>query len=441
MTRAPLAQRLAAGIASAGLVAVLALAGGTTLPAPALATERGEPGGTEVTGGNSVDDAAEIEPGSYADEISYEDVDFGENHPASTYRISLEDGQSGYVSASMLRPEDAGSDAFGAAELEITVAAPADPSCSVSQSSRVSGNETGPVSVSISTGVLDGNNPNDSCFQRGGSFIVSVAWSETYDGLPQTLPLELQYVRQAATAWSQLPEPEENPAFAEFLPESRGEAETLSPGWSFNTATELTEADAIVDAEVGRPLFFRAPLSTGQQLSLRARAASPADHTLTLRVFDPNLRPVAVARPGDEGAPASDMPDANGTGTDASISIADSGGTTALTTRYPVNPRHEFVEFDDAKASSIAGDYYIVVTIEPPLIDDPATGTHQVRLSWESQGEPFDPAPEVEGAGAAPSYLGMELGTWVRIGGLGLGSVFLAIAGLLAILAIRRARR
>lgn len=441
MALTPLTQRLASGIASTGLVAVFALAGGTSLSSPALAVEPGEPGGTAVTGGSSVDDAAEIDPGSYADEISYEEVDFGENHPALTYRISLEDGESGYVSASMLRPENAGGDAFGAAELAITLAAPADPSCSVSQSSRTSGNETGPVSVSIRTGALDGNNPNDSCFQRGGSFIVSVAWSETYEGLPETLPLELQYVRQAATAWSQLPQPEENPAFAEFLPESRGEAETLSPGWSFNTATELTDADSIVEAEVGRPLFFRAPLTTGQQLSLRARAASPADHTLTLRVFDPNLRPVAVARPGEEGAPASDMPDASGTGIDASIKIADSGGTTALTTRYPVNPRHEFVEFDDAKASSIAGDYYIVVFIEPPFIGDPATGTHQVRLSWESQGEAFDSAPEVEGAGAAPSYLGMELGTWVRIGGLGLGSVFLAIAGLLAVLAIRRARR
>ena len=135
------------------------------------------------------------------------------------------------------------------------------------------------------------------------------------------------------------------------------------------------------------------------------------------------------------------MADASGSDGETSIAIDDAGATTALTTRYPVNPRNAFVSFEEAHASSIAGDYYIAVLIEPPFGGDTDTSTQRVRLSWETTGETLEAAPEVEGAGAVPELFGMEAGRLVRVGGLGLGAVFLCIAGLLAVLAVRRSRR
>lgn len=442
-------RRLSAAFTSCSLAIALTaalsltvLTAGGTPGAAADSPPAGRPAaGTEVRGGSSVDDAAAIEPGSYADDIDYEDVEIGQSRTPQTYRITLDDGELGYVSASLITPLDQENDSIGAAALELTIASPADSSCEISATGRVASGDPGPVMVSANTGVLDGNNPNDSCFQRGNSFIVSVVWNETYEELPAQLPLELQFVRQTPAAWSQLPVPVEDPPAAEFLPESLEETEALTGGTTVNAATRFRDPAADVEVRTGVRHFYRVPVEAGQQLSVRARTSGPADHRLTLAVLDPNLRPVAIRRPGEEGAPSSDMADASGSDGEASIGIDDAGATTALTTRYPVNPRNAFVSFEEAHSSSIAGDYYIAVLIEPPFGGEPDTGTQRVRLSWETTGETLEAAPEVEGAGAVPELFGMEAGSLVRVGGLGLGAVFLGIAGLLAVLAVRRSRR
>lgn len=140
---------------------------------------------------------------------------------------------------------------------------------------------------------------------------------------------------------------------------SRKEADEVSGGLSFNDATELTSGWYHSTIAPGEALFFRVPLRWGQHLQAYVELADltaglrrdldELEQTMTLRLYGPS-RGLAHLLPDTAPASVGDV-----ITFDRSVQMA--------AVSLPVRYHNREGEREEQRAASLAGDYYVMVSL------------------------------------------------------------------------------
>ncbi|MCY1159746.1 MAG: hypothetical protein MOP51_2771 [Citricoccus sp.] len=401
--------------------------------APATQVTPYQPSGTQVTGGESLADAVEVEPGLYQDTLQTSEEASSPAVSTRFYRLpALQDGERAHAAAVLAA--DPHADPRGTDWAELTV-----------EFVNLQGEQCGPPvadNVSMTTGAVPvaktATDPMEAgshgCFEDGSGVVVAQVSRSGEWLADDPVAVELRF-------WVEPPVDESGLAEApseDLPPESvtvTGEARPVTGGRSFGTATEIT-AGQVYSAELQprEASYFRVPVEYGQRLSYRLSSGNNQQarvREIRTSAHDPLLGDPRML--GDQG-----------------ISYTDNGATLTRSTAVPVSADN-YGSYSYG-ALRFAGDYYIVVTgsearggregTEPfryelavSLSGEAAGATEWLAAAQDEQTLAAGGSADGEDAQAAGARNGgwlpssTELGA--LLGGVGLGAVLTGIAWLL----------
>ncbi len=443
---------LGLALALTGLTATPALASGSTAsestasgstasgdgPAAAGDVTPYQPSGTEVTGGNSLSGAVEVDPGRYRDVLATSEDGSGEGS-TRFYRLpALAEGERAHVAAVLATDRDSARESAWA-ELSVEFLNQQGRSCSTPGREALN-IDSGQVPVAA-TSTAENEPESFGCFEDGSGVVVAqVTRAGTWQA-DDPVPVELWFWIEPPVDESGLaPAPD-----ADLPPESvtvTGQAEPITGGTSFTSATAV-EPDRVYSLEIDpvEAAYFRVPVEYGQRLSYRLSTGNNQQsrvREVTTRMYTPLL----------------DLPRAVGS---QSLRYGDNGGTLTRSTAVTVSRDN----YDSHSYGPLrhAGDYYIVVEgseartgregTEPFRLDlavavsGDADGTTE-WLADPQQGPSDAGGPEGDGAdgqaaAGAAGPGGSSGGGWppsatelgALLGGVGLGAVLTGVAWLL----------
>lgn len=438
-------DRPARTLAALGLT--LALAAGTGTPAlattPGAGTEGGsapaaqvtpyQPSGTQVTGGESLAGAVEVETGLYQDILQTSEEASSPTASSRFYRLpALQDGERAHAAAVLAADPLAERRGTDWAELTVEFVNLQGERCGSPVADHVA-MTTGAVPVAkTATDPMEAG--SYGCFEDGSGVVVAQVSRSGEWMADDPVAVELRF-------WVEPPVDESGLAEApseDLPPESvtvTGDATPVTGGRSFGTATEIGP-DQVYSAELQprEASYFRVPVEYGQRLSYRLSTGN--NQQSRVREIRTSAHSPLLGEPrmlGDQG-----------------ISSADNGATVTRSTAVPVSADN-YGSFSYG-ALRFAGDYYIVVTgsearggregTEPfryelavSLTGEPAGSTEWLAAAQDDQtlaaggssdGEDAQ-AASVRNGGWLPSTA--ELGA--LLGGIGLGAVLTGAAWLL----------
>lgn len=402
--------------------------------APATTVTPYQPSGTEVTGGESLAGAVDVEPGLYQDTLQTSEEASAPSGATRFYRLpALQEGERAHVAAVLAADPLADQRGSDWAELSVEFVNLQGERCASRDSDNVSMTSgTVPVAKTATDPMEAGSY---GCFEDESGVVVAQVSRAGKWLAEDPVAVELRF-------WVEPPVDESGLAEApssDLPPESvtvTGEATPITGGTSFGTATEITP-DQVYSAELQprEAAYFRVPVEYGQRLNYRLSAGNNQQsrvREIRTSVHNPLL----------------DGPQMLG---DRNITYSNNGATITRSTAVPVSA--ENLGSYSYGSLRYAGDYYIVVTgsearsgregTEPfrydlavSLTGDPAGTTEWLATAQEEQavaaggstdGDDAQAASARDGGGWLPSTT--ELGA--LLGGVGLGAVLTGVAWLL----------
>lgn len=333
--------------------------------------------GPEVTGGDSLAQAAPVEPGLRRDVFARGGAETGEDGTVKYYRIAVEDGERVHAAATVAAPPEEGGlpeERTGLGlDVSFLTAGGADCDDRVRADVGESREGDGPVTTSA---VSDAMGP-DGC--AGEELFVRVAREGPKDR-EEPLPVELQFAVQPAGLGGGGPavaEPIDDDGARPVAPE---DPEPLEPGRSVADALEVAPGSHVLELVPGETALLRLELQEGQRLRWRTEVVTGPEQDagqLAVRVLD------AVRSSVDVG------------GTTAGLGApgAVRGGGMAA----PVDLGNRSSDSDAVRSAWLPGDHTVQLhRLQRPAGSDPE-GDVPVRiiLTLEVEGEPAPDAAEV----------------------------------------------
>jgi Ca-activated chloride channel homolog len=402
--------------------------------------------GTPIQGGATPADAPGIEPGQYLDTYARGGRGPGDAGTTKFYALRLREGESPYVSATLI-PPGVRSENITAFVVSVTFVDAAGDDCAGTSawSSEVAVFGKVPPQTAVAVpGPYGGGEWEDDCAPGRPVYVKVERRGDSY-GTVQ-LPVEIAFRIEPAVTSSGPPAVAASSALLPVPVETP--ARTVAAGLSFNDAPEIgpgTYSDAIVPGETR---YWRVRLGWGQRLSYRVTVPSqPGVGIQSAALYTDIASPLRakLEQPADNHRYA-----LIGGTEDQTIS-----GSSAAPVRY---------ENREASSSSISGysvdgDYYLVLDASYPLGRGPFTMPYRLTVATEGTVEPgpsyvgdpaasatSSPAPSPVGGSSSPAAAGgsgrsatRPAGGWVLWTAAGaVGAV--VVAGAVAAGVLRRRR-
>lgn len=437
-------DRSARMLAALGLTLALAAGGGTPALAASPDASAGadgasspvpevvpyQPAGEEVTGGDSLAAAVEVEPGVYRDTLETSEEASSPTASTRFYRLpALQEGERAHAAAVLAADPAAAPDASDWAELTVEFVNLQGERCGSLDADNVM-MVSGEVPV-VKAATDPRAEATYGCFADGSGVVVAQVSRSGAWRAEDPADVELRF-------WVEPPVDEAALAEApsdRLPPESvtaTGEAAPVTGGTSFGTATELGP-DQVYAAELQprQAAYFRVPVEYGQRLSYRLSTGN--NQQSRVRGIQTSVH-----------NPLLDGPEMLGS---RDLGYATNGSTITRSTAVAVSPdNYDSYPYDSLR---FAGDYYIVVTASEPRGGREGTDPFRYELAVSLNGEPAgttewlaesqeDQAVAAGGSsgdGGSWPPSGTELGA--LLGGVGLGAVLTGIAWLV----LRRRRQ
>ncbi|MCH0564381.1 MULTISPECIES: hypothetical protein [unclassified Streptomyces] len=439
-------------VAAALFGAVAALPG---LPAAAAGAASGsgyafDPADRSLTAAATSADAGLLEPGAgYRSTLPPSGKTY--------YRLDLEAAPTAYVAVTAVPP--AGSDVAVTDGVRVALQDADSHYCSTDTASFGAARSARPITA---WGVRQADHGRSACRGAGTYYVVverlrtssSPAADDTFD-------LELTAATEPAL---QEPGPTSAPdAWNSASPAPQpGTPRALRGGAGFATAAPMGQGVWSATAIPGQTLFYKVPLDWGQQLSATAELGSTRQNgsglvagALGLSLYNPVRGPVA----------------------DATANYGGSQKSAALAALPPVDYRNRYAVHDTVSGMRFAGSYYLAVHLSSRVAERYGDGPFALTLRVRVEGAPRQPGPGYAGgstpkdvfrvtdrdrqaaaaagsltgglptgtagaAGAAGDPAAAGDGTAMRAlaaGGIGTGTLLLAVLGGWAVVARRRA--
>ena len=381
-----------------------------------------------VSGATSTTDARRLEPGTtYKSSLP----DSGKIY----YRLELDDATSNvYVSGTAVPP--AGTTVSATDGIKVSVQDANGSSCSFGSASIGASRSPHPITA---VGARETSRTGTLC-QGGGTYYVVVERVARTGSTPGAWDLELAPVL----------EPNLRQAGATSAPEVwdsaspqpvTGEAQLRRGGAGFDSATSLTQGVWRDDIRPGQTLFYKVPVDWGQQLYATAELGSSSAGT----GYVPGALAMSLYNPVRDEVE------------DAGVTYNGSQKSAALQPLPPVAYANRYAAISRVNTVRFAGSYYLAVHLAAQVADrfddGPFGLTLHVRVKGSAQAGPRytgqsepqnvftvseedrEVASEGLGTGAGADAT-MRL---VAVGGIGAGTVLLAVLGVWTVAARRRA--
>ena len=350
--------------------------------------------GLPVHGGESVEDAVAIEPGSYLDMLETGSDAVGDGQGSSRYySLQLAPGEVAHIAATMVLPPGAAA-TNRVAQLAVRTLAPDGSDCRVGDStSRAEANlGDGPVTAAVATPRMAGTD-NLACFGKNADGRVILQVERT--GNPSkgmAVPVEVQVFIEQEVHLDRPPASEKQPRVLEALPQP-GSGERIQPAFSFASAVDAG-GEALQGTIIpGEVQFFRVPVQYGQQLRTAVQLGEfepppGVELTLEAKLISPLRESVYSVVPPNA--------DASSGGSSAK---ATPGMQVQLNQATRVQFQNRATGGTAAKTSFLAGDYYLQLALVPSTYD--ATRLFEVPYTLDTDvvGEVTE-GPEFSGQGA-----------------------------------------
>ena len=428
--------------------------------------------GQPITGGATVEDAADMAPGSYLDVLEHGSpaIDDGEGY-SRFYRLRVAPGEIAHLSATMVLPGGDGK-TNRLAQLMMRTSSEDGVDCRIGevQARAEADLGQGPITATIATPRM-GKTQNLSCFGGESGGVVVLEVERTGDpSLEEAVPVEVQFFAEEEVSTDGLPPAAQFTLAQEPLAVPK-DGEQFQPAFSFASAVPAGDGALRGTIIPGEVQFFRIPAEYGQQV--RAALAlgefeTPEGMELSLqaRMFSPLRDGVYTSVPPNSATSVSGVE-----------KPATSGATVQLNQAAPIQFRNREDGGTEARTSFLAGDYYLQLAVVPSeytaqrlfeipyVIDLDTVGkvadgpelTGQGALEDRSAADPGSGPQASDGGGAegAGSDGGGEVQdppsgeesegsslsplVWALLGGVG-GGILLAAAVIGAVVLVQRGR-
>ncbi|MFV8188324.1 hypothetical protein [Streptomyces sp. AF1B] len=307
-------------------------------------------------------------------------------------------------------------------------------SCSYESASFGAANSPHPVTA---WGARTTSPANPVC-KGAGTYYVVVERVGTAKSSPGAWDLELAAVSEPPVKKADSTSPPTSWNSASPAPVS-GPAKRSEGGAGFSRATAVGQGVWRTDISPGQTLFYKVPVDWGRQLSATAElgSASGGGHGYTVGALD-----LALYNPARAGVE------------DASVGYDGLQKSASLAPVPPVEYANRYAVTDQVNAMRFAGSYYLVVHLAEGVADTFGNGPFglklRVRLGGAAQPGPgysgqsvphhlFEvTADDREAAAARGTGAKDATMTAVAVGGIGAGTVVLAVLGVWTVTARRR---
>jgi len=340
------------------------------------------PAGTEIQGTPSPAGAPALKPGQYQDSLRAEDP--------KHYTITLADGVTPYLAATVIRPHGVVTAAGQAADdyeafndyVEIGIGTASGTDCGSFKTGRTQDRSVGPSTAVVRPGRVGGqwtgmySGPDESSCGRPGKYVVSVGRTQNSERIPNAeLPVEIVFIAEPPLAEDVTALPPQQPVITSSLsPDITAAAKAVSGGGSYGTAAELPKSGGYTDnIRPGETLYYRIRLGTGQRVgyTLRFHGQKSLDESLSVFAY--------VATPFRELADES-----NDVGGYSSSSDETLTGQTAA----PIGYRNRDSDADAVQSLRLTGYYYLVVNMDNSR--DPAEAEVPINIAVQVAGKATD---------------------------------------------------
>ncbi|KUO21460.1 hypothetical protein [Streptomyces dysideae] len=352
------------------------------------------------------------------------------------YRLDLDAAANAYVSATAV--PSPGSTVSASDGIRVTVQDADSRLCS--HDSEIFGSVRSPRPIAA-WGWREVSSTRPRC-EKAGTYYVVVERTGTAASAPDTWDLELFAASEpplTRTGTTGTPGAWDSASPAPLT----GKAVWRAGGAGFATATSVGQGSWRHDVTPGRTLFYKVPVSWGQQLYATAElGSSSAGSRLT-----PSALNLSLYNP------------VRGFVDDANASYDGSQKSADLDPLPPVAYGNRFAGADRVSGMRFAGSYYLVVHLSTAVAerfgDGPLTVTLRVQVQGTAQAEPgyagqpkpagifgrITPSDPVTSArGGAAGAGGDALMEALAVGGLGAGTLLLVVLGVWTVAARRGAR-
>ncbi|TCP50743.1 Ca-activated chloride channel family protein [Tamaricihabitans halophyticus] len=312
--------------------------------------------GIRVRGTETLNKAPELRPGQYLDRIG--------TGAARYYRVDVPDGMGVHAAATLIRPADEGQGGTAASYVDLKLINRNDDQC---DSDRVVDSDMNWTSHNTPSVYADISEDAD-CYTGEGRYFLRVERGDSGRAEGER-DIEILVAFEPPARGEQTSSTEEVP-FAE----PSGQAQEAVGGSSFNKATELTGSGIYTDRiGYGEAAFYRVPLDWGQGLSYQVHFGDSGTQGITnmlTRVYNP----------------------VRANGYDLGATGAYGGRSTELgpIQTAPVYHGNRESGSIEAEVASLAGDYYIMVQLAHPRMDDTPIDI-DFELTLNITGQPSDP--------------------------------------------------
>ncbi|MFE1751813.1 hypothetical protein ACFW88_14930 [Streptomyces anandii] len=410
---------------------VLALVAAVAGPVPGVAVAAGTPGpydfapgDRDVEGARTTADARLLEPGStYRSSLP--------RGGKLYYRLDLDAATTAYVSATAVPA--AGSTVSATDGLQVSVRDAQGTTCSFQATRFGASRSPHPVAA---WGAREAS-PGHALCQGRGTYYVLVERADATGSSPDTWPLELSVATEPPLEHTGATTAPDTWNSASPAPPD-GRAVNRAGGSGFAGASPVGQGVWKDRLRPGQTVFYRVPVDWGQQLAATAELAGSggrggyAEGALTLSLYNPVRGYVEEAYAGYSGTPAS----------------------AALAPLPPVAYANRYGFADPVKGMRFAGSYYLAVHLAAQTAGSFGPGpyglTLRVRVDGTARSGPGYTGRSVPGglfevtdqdrraAAASGAGNGGTAGLRVlAVGGIGAGTVILAVLGVWTVLARR----
>ena len=445
-------RRLAATRGRCAPAAALALCTVAALPGVAVAAEGENPApyaydanAQPVEGGGSPDAAAQLVVGAtYRSSIGPE----GGSQGVRYYRMELDATENVYVSVTAV-PQP-GSTVSSSDGISVTVRDAAGHTCSTEEAQLGPARAPRPISV-VATRMIGagaGADSGDASCGQAGTYSLLVERSTAAKSSPDEWGLEIRGVTEPGLRTA---EPTTAPrSWDTSSPQPPGGAPETRPGGSgFSAARELGQGTWRDHIEPGRTLFYRVPVSWGQQIAARAELAAPGGSGgsgATGGGYVSSALVMALYNPVRDAVDA------------VSASYQGERASAAFSVLPPVAYRNRHATQRRISGMRLGGSYYLALSLDPQVAQKFGDRGYEVTLDVTVRGDAqqspdyagvprpaqaFDVTPPDQRtggpAGAADDGDGDHAMRLLGVGAVSTGTVLLLVLGCWTLLARRQA--
>lgn len=335
--------------------------------------------GTQVTGTETLNGAPLLGPGQFADRF-----DAGETR---YYQVNIPEGMTVHAAATVILPDDGGKWGTQAATFNLQLINREEGRCAkdhqVASDTTWSPHITAAVSASLDA--------DEDCYTEDGQYFLRVERGTSKRTLGEKDVEILVAYEPPVTA-----EHGQTQTDAVSFSAPGGKAQEVPAGSSFNNARLLPESGIYTgDIGFGEALFYRVPVQWGQGLSYQVHIGNLSKNSAGLKAIA-SLRTTLYnpVRRGD-------------------FDLGDSDAYTGKPKQLdPVSTAQVYhgnreLTADEIEAASLAGDYYIMVRLEPDKWGDNERATVPIELTVHIDGDPVEP-PAYAAVGEYPGELMYE---------------------------------